>query len=83
MSLPPNLIAVPAVIYEYLFCLPLSEWLWPPLDGRLRGYCRGLVPRVSPIVSYGPKNWIRLVPSSDRRLGNHTPRTGYGPTSPD
>jgi hypothetical protein len=25
MALPPNLMVVPAVTYEYLFCLPLAQ----------------------------------------------------------
>jgi hypothetical protein len=29
MALPPNPVAVPVVSYEYLFCLPSSEQLWP------------------------------------------------------
>jgi hypothetical protein len=30
MAPPPNPIVVPTVTYEYLFCLPSSERLWPP-----------------------------------------------------
>jgi hypothetical protein len=52
------------------------------LDGDLGGYCRGLVPQVSWVTNYNPKFWIQPVPSSDKRLGNHTTHTGYGPTAP-
>jgi hypothetical protein len=48
-----------------------------PLDGRLGGYCRGLVPRAT---SYGPQICIWMVPFSGKQLGNHTPHTGYGPS---
>jgi hypothetical protein len=50
-----------------------------PLDGRLGDYCRGLVPWVPWATGYGP--WIRPVPYSSKPLGNHTPRTRYGPTT--
>jgi hypothetical protein len=30
MVTPLNPAVVPAVSYEYLFCLPSSEWLHPP-----------------------------------------------------
>jgi hypothetical protein len=30
MAPPSNPTVVPAVIYEYLFYHPSSEWLWPP-----------------------------------------------------
>jgi hypothetical protein len=35
-----------------------------PLDSRLRGYCRGLVPRVLRVTGYGPVIWIQSIPSS-------------------
>jgi hypothetical protein len=44
-------------------------------NGGLRGYCQGKVTQVHCVTSYGPKFWIRLVPSSSKRLENHTPRT--------
>jgi hypothetical protein len=62
-------VEAPIVTYEYLFCLPLST------------HYRGLVPRVLLVFDYGPKFWIQLVPSSSKRLGDHTPRTGYSPTT--
>jgi hypothetical protein len=40
-----------------------------PLNGRLGGYYRGLVPRVPRVTGYGPEIWIRLVPSNDKQLG--------------
>jgi hypothetical protein len=43
------------------------------LDGRLGGYCRGLVPQVLRVTDYGPKFYARLVPSSGKWVGNHTP----------
>jgi hypothetical protein len=52
------------------------------LDGRLRGYCRGLVPLVQRVVSYGPKFWTRPVASIGKWLGNHTPHARYGPITP-
>jgi hypothetical protein len=52
-----------------------------PLDGGLRGYCQGLVPQVPQATGYNPKFWIQSVPSSSKQLGNHTPRTEYGPTT--
>jgi hypothetical protein len=45
-----------------------------PLDGGLTVYCRGNVPRVPWATGYGPKFWIRSVPSSGKQLGSHTPR---------
>jgi hypothetical protein len=53
-----------------------------PLDGRRRGYSQGLVPQVPRAIGYGPKFWIRLVPSNSKWLENHTPSTGYVPTTP-
>jgi hypothetical protein len=41
MSLPSNPVAVPAVTYEYLFCLSSSEWLWPPGRWKARGLLLG------------------------------------------
>jgi hypothetical protein len=32
---PPNPMMVLVVSYEYLFCHPSSDRLWPPGDGRL------------------------------------------------
>jgi hypothetical protein len=37
------------------------------------------VPRAA---GYNPKFWIRPVSSSCKQLENHTPYTGYGPTTP-
>jgi hypothetical protein len=37
------------------------------------GSCRGNVPRVPWAAGYDPKFWIQSVPSSDKRLWNHTP----------
>jgi hypothetical protein len=45
------------------------------------GNCRGLVPWVPRVTGYGPKFWIRSVPSSGKPLGNHTPCIRYGPTT--
>jgi hypothetical protein len=42
---------------------------------------RGLVPKVLWATGYSPKFLIRSVPSSSKQLGNHTPHTGYGPTT--
>jgi hypothetical protein len=44
--------------------------------------CRGLVPQVPWVTSYGPEIQIWPVPISSKWLGNHAPRTGYGPTIP-
>jgi hypothetical protein len=44
--------------------------------------CQGVVPRVLQVTSYDPKFWTRSVPSSDKRLGNHTQHTRHGPTPP-
>jgi hypothetical protein len=35
---------------------------------------------VSRVIGYGPEIWIRLAPSSAKRLENHTPYTGYAPS---
>jgi hypothetical protein len=45
-------------------------------------FCQGLVPRVPQAINYGLKIGIRLVPSSGKRLGNQTPHTRYGLTTP-
>jgi hypothetical protein len=42
---------------------------------------QGLVPQVKLVIGYSPKLWIRPVPSSSKQLGNHTPHTGYVPTT--
>jgi hypothetical protein len=52
-----------------------------PLNGGLRGYYRGLVPREPWVVGYCPKIWIQSVPSSGKRPGNHMPHNRYGPTT--
>jgi hypothetical protein len=52
-----------AVTYVYLFYLLLSDRLQ---DGGLDGYCQGLVPRVPWAIGYGPKFWIRPIPSSSK-----------------
>jgi hypothetical protein len=41
MSLPLNVVAVPTVTYEYPFCLPSSERLWPPTQQKARGLLSG------------------------------------------
>jgi hypothetical protein len=33
----PNPMEVPIVPYEYLFCPPSSDWLWPLAQRRARG----------------------------------------------
>jgi hypothetical protein len=53
-----------------------------PLDRKIGGYCRGLVPRVPQATSYSPPFWIRLVHSSRKWLGNNTLYIGYGSTTP-
>jgi hypothetical protein len=53
------------------------------LDGRLRGYCQGIVPLVLRVTGYGPTTWIRPAPLAIKQLGNDTPRTRDGPTTPD
>jgi hypothetical protein len=53
-----------------------------PLDGRLRGYYRGLVPQVQRVTGYDPKIWERAAPTSSKWLENHTSHTGHDPTSP-
>jgi hypothetical protein len=45
----------------------------------LGGDCRGNVPRLLWATDYGPKLWIQSVPSSSKRLGNHTPHTSERP----
>jgi hypothetical protein len=40
-----------------------------------------LYPRVPRFAGYRLKIWIRLVPSSDKWLGNQVLHTGYGPTT--
>jgi hypothetical protein len=40
-----------------------------PPNGRLEGYCKGLVPWVSWVIGYDPLNWIRPVPSSGKMAG--------------
>jgi hypothetical protein len=45
--------------------------------------CWGLVRRIPRVAGYGPKFWIRQVPSSSKRLQNHTPHVRYGPTTPN
>jgi hypothetical protein len=40
--------------------------------------CEGLVPRVTWTAGYGPKLWIRSVPSNSNWLEKHTPCTRYG-----
>jgi hypothetical protein len=52
-----------------------------PLNGRLEGYYQGLVTRVLRATGYNPKIWIRLIPSSGKRLWNQTSCTGYDPTT--
>jgi hypothetical protein len=56
MTSPSNPTAVPIVTYEYLFCLLSSERPDHPLDGSLKVYCPGLVPRVLRAAGYGPTN---------------------------
>jgi hypothetical protein len=53
-----------------------------PLNGGHGNYYRGLVPRELWVTCYGPKLWIRPLPSSGKWLGNHTPYTKYGLTTP-
>jgi hypothetical protein len=45
--------------------------------------CQDLVPWVPRAVGYGPKFWIRSVPSSSKHQGNQTPHTRFGPTTHD
>jgi hypothetical protein len=78
---PPNPREVHTVPYEYLFHLPSSDQLRPPAQRMAR--VLGLLPRVLRVTGYGPKFWIRLVPSSGTQLGNPALRTGNSPTSPD
>jgi hypothetical protein len=59
-----NLVVVPAVSYEYLFCHPSSDCSGHPLNRRLKGYYRGLIPRVPWATGYDPTIWIRPVPSN-------------------
>jgi hypothetical protein len=50
-----------------------------PLNKGLGGYYMGNIPHVSWAIGYGPKIWIRSVPSSAKRLGNNTSRTSEWP----
>jgi hypothetical protein len=36
----------------------------------------------TPVIGYGPKIWIRLIPSSGKRLRDQAPLTRHGPTTP-
>jgi hypothetical protein len=66
--------------YEYLFCLPSSEWPRPPAQWKARGLLSGsgtMGHQLCPSKSgYGP------VPSSDKWLGNQVPHTVHGPIAP-
>jgi hypothetical protein len=55
MALPPNPAVVPTVIYEYLFCLPSSERLWPPTQWKAWGLLSG---SCTPGHRLWPKTWI-------------------------
>jgi hypothetical protein len=46
-----------------------------PLHGGLGGYYWGNIPQVPRAAGYGPKLWIRSMPSSGKWLGNHRPHT--------
>jgi hypothetical protein len=73
MVSPSNPAMVLIVTYEYIFYLSF--------DGRLGGYCWGLIPQVPWVTSYEPKIWIRSASFSDRQLRNQAPRTEYDPTT--
>jgi hypothetical protein len=72
MALPLNLVAIPAVTYEYSVSHQVNG-SGHPLNGTLRGYSRALVPWVPRITGYSPKIWIRLVPSNGTRLETKHP----------
>jgi hypothetical protein len=46
-----------------------------PLDGGPGGYYQSNIPRVPWATGYGPKFWIRSIPSNGKRLWNHAPHT--------
>jgi hypothetical protein len=46
------------ITYEYLFCPPLSDWLWPLARWKAQGYYQGLVPQVPWVTGCSPKFWI-------------------------
>jgi hypothetical protein len=50
-----------------------------PLNGGLEGYCRGNIPCIPWATGYSINLWIWLVPSSGKRLGNHTTHTREWP----
>jgi hypothetical protein len=79
---PLNPAVAPTTSYEYLFCLPSSDWLWPPTRWKARGYCQGLVPRVLWVINYGPIIHIWPVPTNSKWLRNHAPHTEYDTTTP-
>jgi hypothetical protein len=41
MAKPPNPAMVPILSYENIFCLPSSEWHWPPVRWKTRGLLSG------------------------------------------
>jgi hypothetical protein len=51
------------------FAIPQMIGFGHPLEGRLRGYCRGLVPWVPRVTSYDSIIWIRSIPSSGKMAG--------------
>jgi hypothetical protein len=76
LLLPPSLILL-------FFNAKLSHKIWPLFRSHpLTPLYRGLVPRVPWVTSYNKKIWIRLVPSSGKRLGNQAPCTRDGRTTP-
>jgi hypothetical protein len=84
MASPPNPAAVPVVTYEYLFCLPSSEWprplSRPVAQGLLSGSC-------TPCIM-GHWLWLKRnldttrLPPVAEWLRSHSLRAGYGPTTP-
>jgi hypothetical protein len=78
---PSNLVAAPVVTYEYLFYLPSSERLHPPARWKARELWPGSCTPGTTGRRLQPKNLDTTGPSNGKWLGNHTPRTGYGPTT--
>jgi hypothetical protein len=83
MATPPNLVAVPVVTYEYLFCLPLNERSRSPTQWKARGLLSGFgTPSTVDHRLQPNKSRYDSLPSKGKQLGNQILCTRYGLSPP-